>query len=114
MADDDNETWLGRLGAWALLDRDLKDSEVLALGTAVPGGIFSIEEDGTIEFDFQRDSVFINGKIRSAIGDATLIDRQYRSEYDTGTAFAPSGPGAGWRLDTDYGTGFDRYVVALT
>jgi hypothetical protein len=115
MTDDNAETWNGRLGAFALVERSLTDAEVEQLGVAKRGGIFAAEETGVLEFDFVRENSFINGRIRAVIGDALLVDRVFKSEYgpDDGASFSPLGPGGGLRLSTDYGMGVPSYTLVF-
>jgi hypothetical protein len=76
LTDNDDETFFGQIGAFALVSRALEDQEVAALGGAIPGGVFPKDSPDVIEFAFFADSME-DGEIRSLVGDAVIFDRGF-------------------------------------
>ncbi|SEA50490.1 LamG-like jellyroll fold domain-containing protein [Rubrimonas cliftonensis] len=79
LADNDGETFSGKLASFALLDRAMDDAEIEALGGASPGGALGAAGEGEtlVAFDFIADAKVVNGSTLATIGAARLIDRDF-------------------------------------
>jgi hypothetical protein len=104
LADNDFETFNGRIGLFALIKRALTDAEVIDLRLAVPGSIVGDSPADAIEFDFTETN-FVNGVAEATVGKAMLSRRnvELTFEADSGIAFSPQGPEGGYRVVADFG-----------